>query len=286
MAGGLKSFLSSIKTGYNRVIVKQFNAGQLVEQFATNISRKRINSVPRLNYKHVTFLSLDGIILRAWYIPSTSLVAKNRIVIFNHFFGGNKAGTIPGENGWWEKIKVDFMPIYNHLTSSGYDVFTYDMRNHGESDSDTKSQNGLADVGFEDAVASVRYVKEKFPNRHVYLYGQCCGAVAMMKGMKHHPVDYEDVRAFINIQPLSADAFLTGCSRKYKFESEGNLELFAERLKKLTSRDIDELRVPNISSTVTTPTMLVQVRQDWRTTEQDINNIFASLGTKDKKCCG
>ena len=231
-----------------------------------------------LDFEEVSFRSLDDVNLRAWYIPSRN---SNKIVVFNHFLLGNRAGAKPNPD--WGNIAVDFMPIYQHLVKAGYSVFTYDLRNHGDSDVHNGGHIGLTHVEFQDVIAATRYAREKLPEEELYLYSQCYGTVATMRAMEKHPDEFSDIVAHISLQPLSADAFVTGVCRKFDLEHPENVDYFSNRLKKKTGYEVGQLKAPDVAKAVRVPTLLVQVHDDWRTTPEDLEKVYANLGTTDKK---
>jgi alpha-beta hydrolase superfamily lysophospholipase len=175
------------------------------------------------------------------------------------------------------------MPIYKHLIEAGFDIVTYDLRNHGDSDVHNGGRIGLTHVEYQDSIASIQFARRHFPQMGIYLYSQCYGAVSTMRAMQLHPEEFVDVQAFINIQPLSADAFVNGVTRKFGLEHESNVSRFSTRLKSKTGYGVDQLRVPDIASSVKVPTLLVQVQEDWRTTVDDLDSVYDKLGTEDKK---
>ena len=247
--------------------------------FFEKVERNPVTRTPEeagLEFEKISFKSLDDVNLSGWYIPSNG---SDKLVIFNHFMLGNKAGAAPHED--WGNISVDFIPIYKHLVNAGYNVFTYDLRNHGESDVYKDGRLGLTHTEYQDVVASVRYVKKQFPEKKLYLYSQCYGTVSTMRAMEKHPEDFRAIRAFINVQPLTPEGFVTGVTRKFDMEHEDNLTIFGNRLKKKTGYDLAQLEVP--ANSVKVPTLLVQVHDDWRTTVGSIEDIYANLGTNDKK---
>jgi len=261
-------------------IKRHFAINQMAD-FFEKVERNPVTRTPKeigLKFEEITFKSLDGLNLKAWYLPAKK---SNKIVIFNHFMLGNRAGAVPHKD--WGNIGVDFMPIYKHLIEGGYNVFTYELRNHGESDLYEGGKLGLTHVEYQDSLASVRYVKAKFPNMEFYLYSQCYGAVSTMRAMEKHPEEFKDIKAFINLQPLSADAFVTGVTSKFDLAHESNIEKFSARLKKKTGYSVEECKTPDIADAVKVPTLLVQVQKDFRTTTEDLEKVYANLGTDDKK---
>lgn len=249
--------------------------------FFEKVERNPITRTPEeigLDFEDISFESLDGLKLKAWYIPSTN---SNKVVIFNHFMLGNRAGAVPHKD--WGNVTVDFMPIYKHLVDAGYSVFTYDLRNHGESDLYKGGKLGLTHVEYQDSVASVRYVKKRWPEMEYYLYSQCYGTVSTMRAIDKSPEDFENIKAYISLQPLSADAFLNGVTKKFNLEHKSNVQKFSDRLEKKTGYTVEQCKAPDIANSVKIPTLLVQVHDDWRTTSEDIEKIYENLGTGDKK---
>ena len=86
-------------------------------------------------WKDLVIPSDDGIPLEAWYIPARG-GESDKLVIFNHALPMCRAG-FPGHLGepWsmYDAVEIDFVIQYKHLTDAGYNVLTYDIRNHGNS---------------------------------------------------------------------------------------------------------------------------------------------------------
>ncbi len=250
-------------------------------KFFSKIDRNPVTRTPAevdLEFQEIDFKSTDGLNLKAWYMPSKG---SSKIVVFNHFMLGNRAGAVPLAD--WGNVTVDFMPIYRALVDAGYSIFTYDLRNHGESDQDQGGMLGLTHTEYQDALGAQRYVKEHYPDSEIFLYSQCYGTVATMRAMDKSPADFEGVKAFVNIQPLSSNAFVEGVTEKFGLSHPDNVAQFSKHLKRRTGYSTDELKVPDIAPAVKMPTMLVQVRADWRTTNKDLVSVFEKLGTDEKE---
>ncbi len=257
---------------------RRFALRQMAD-FFQRVDRNPVTRTPGevgLEFEEVSFKSLDGLDLSGWYLPA---LGSEKLVVFNHFMLGNKAGAVPHKD--WGNISVDFMPIYRHLVDAGYSVLTFDLRNHGASGVWEGGKLGLTNVEYQDSVASVRYAKKRFPGSKIHLFSQCYGAVSTIRGMDRHPEDFVGVGAFVCLQPLTPEGFVTGVMEKFDMASDDNLPYFGERLKKKTGYGLDELEVP--SGAVEVPTLLVQVQNDWRTTPKSIEEIYENLAADDKK---
>jgi hypothetical protein len=247
--------------------------------FFEKVERNPVTRTPSeasLEFENISFKSLDDVNLSAWYMPSEN---SRKIVIFNHFMLGNKAGAVPHED--WGNIVVDFIPIYKHLVDAGYNVFTYDLRNHGESDVFNEGALGITNTEYQDVVASIRYVKKNYPEMEIYLYSQCYGTVSTIRAMDKHPDEFKDIKAYINVQPLTPEGFVTGVTRKFEMEHDDNLEIFGKQLEKKTGYSLDDVGTP--ANAVKIPTLTVQVYNDWRTTVESIEKIHQEIDTDDKK---
>jgi hypothetical protein len=104
-----------------------------------------------------------------------------------------------------------------------------------------------------------------------------------MRAMQNSPDDFEGVKAYVNPQPLSAHAFVEGVTKEFGLANPGNVDLFSYHLKRLTGYAVSQLRASDLGPAVKMPTLLVQVHKDFRTTTTDIEEIYESLGSDDKK---
>ena len=122
-----------------------------------------------LEYEDVFFLSLDGVPLETWFIPTDS----NKLIVCNHPMTMNRYG-YPGHLYPWKQfndVEVDFNKVYKALHEAGYNVLTYDLRNHGASGA---ANGGVAAVGlyeWRDVVGAMLYVQghEQLKNMSVGL---------------------------------------------------------------------------------------------------------------------
>jgi hypothetical protein len=247
--------------------------------FFEKTERNPITKTPKevgLEFKEISFKTEDNINLKAWYIPSTK---SKKLVVFNHFMLGKRDGAVPLEG--WGNITVDFMPIYKHLVDAGYNIFTYDLRNHGASDVHENGKLGLTTTEYKDVIAATKYAKENYPDNDLYLFSQCYGTVATIRAIDESPALFKDIRAFINIQPLELAAFVEGISKTMNIWDKDSLSIFENQLEKVTGCTFADIKMP--AQSVHIPTLTVQVKKDFRTTTASIEKIHDQIGTDDKK---
>ena len=82
-----------------------------------------------MEFQEVFFPSFDGVPLEAWFIPNQS----DKLIICNHPQTMNRYG-FPGHLEPWKSfsdVEVDFNKIYKALHDAGFNILTYDLRNHG-----------------------------------------------------------------------------------------------------------------------------------------------------------
>src|SRR5918997_1691678 len=96
-----------------------------------------------MDFEEVPFPASDGVPLEGWYIPADS----NRLLIVNHPMTCNRYG-YPGHLSPWNVMfggfEVNFLPELRHLHDAGYNILTYDLRNHGHSGA---GNGGVARLG-------------------------------------------------------------------------------------------------------------------------------------------
>jgi dipeptidyl aminopeptidase/acylaminoacyl peptidase len=143
--------------------IKRHIALYQMAKFFSHIDRNPVTRTPEevgLTFEDISFKTEDGVNLKAWYLPCEG--GSKKLIVFNHFMVGNRAGGGPPDPACWGNVTVDFMPIYKALVEGGYSVFTYDIRNHGESDVFNGDALGLTHTEYKDALAAQRYVNEHY----------------------------------------------------------------------------------------------------------------------------
>ncbi len=107
-----------------------------------------------LAYEEIFFPAMDGVTIEGWFIPANS----NKLLIFNHPMPCNRYG-YPGHLDPWKDFggfEVNFLPEYKILHDAGYNILTYDMRNHGRSGTGSGGVNGHGVLEYRDVIGSLR----------------------------------------------------------------------------------------------------------------------------------
>lgn len=131
------------------------------------------------NWEDLVIPSDDGTPLEAWYMPANG-GESNKLIIFNHALPMCRAG-FPGHLGepWsaYDAVEIDFVIQYKHLTDAGYNVLTYDFRNHGNSAAANGGLSGIGQWEWRDCVGVKKFVDAhpRLSKMKVGLYSQCMG---------------------------------------------------------------------------------------------------------------
>lgn len=234
----------------------------------------------------LTIPSDDGVPLEAWYIPARG-GESNKLVIFNHALPMCRAG-YPGQFGepWsaFDAVEIDFVLQYRHLTDAGYNVLTYDLRNHGNS---AAANNGLCGIGeweWRDCVGVKKYVDSHpvLSRMDVALYSQCMGADSQYKAIHERPDLFGNVKCMVNPMVVSMGAIFDAFSdlqgiREYQ-------PLIDLELMKMGAFVAAEMTPHRYAPSVKMPVLIVQVLRDsWTRNPEDAQATFDLLGSKEKE---
>lgn len=238
-----------------------------------------------LVYEDVFFPSMDGVPIEGWFIPGTS----NKLIICNHFWPGNRYGFAGHlENlGGFGGFEVNFLNYYKHLHDAGYNILTYDFRNHGLSGDANGKTFGLGLFEYRDVIGSLQYVNSRSDTKRMEkaLMTICVGCDATIIGMDKHPEYFKDVRAMIGLQPVSARPFLGKVVElmNLKTSSKEILQYIEDKYYTTNGIHLDDLSPIKYAKSVTLPTKIFQLRRDYRSDINDVQAIYDNLGSKEKE---
>lgn len=236
-------------------------------------------------YDDIFFPSMDGVPLEAWFIPAND---SDKLIICNHPMTMNRYG-FPGHLEPWAQftdVVVELCHIYKALHDAGYNILTYDLRNHGRSGSANGSVCGVGLLEYRDVVGAMQYVQshDKLKNMTVGLFNPCAGGNAAMVAMSKHPEFFTDVKAFVCPQPCSMLL-----AREAVLKPTG-LDGFINELDVMQVKNGGftnaEMSPHEYAKSVTMPTFFIQVLAcPWSTQPLDVQTTFDNLllGEEDKK---
>lgn len=113
-----------------------------------------------LQAETVSFRTSDGVLLRAWWLPSVG-PARGSVVIAHGI----------------DHTRQVMLPRAAFVVHAGYNVLTPDLRGHGESEGRVVSPGFLE---ARDLLAAERFARERAPNAPVAVLGLSYGAVAAL----------------------------------------------------------------------------------------------------------
>lgn len=162
---------SGVRTGRPESLTLMQKAGVLA--MGVQLPRPVNNRTPldlKMPFETWTIPVEPGIALEAWNVPRAD---RRGIVLLFHGYADRKSSVLP-----------EAKAFYNE----GWQPLLVDLRGSGGSTGDVTS------IGFHegrDELASVRYVREKFPNETVLLWGVSMGGAAALRavGELKAPVD-------------------------------------------------------------------------------------------------
>ncbi|MES0810135.1 alpha/beta hydrolase [Roseibium sp. SCPC15] len=234
-----------------------------------------------MDYEDVFFPSLDGVPLEAWFIPADS----EKLIICNHPLTMNRYG-FPGHLDPWKQfapIEVEFNNVYKALHDAGYNVLTYDMRNHGMSGEANGGVTGYGLLEWRDVAGAQLYVQghEELKDMTVGLFNPCAGGNAAMVAMTKRPDLFTDIKAFVCPQPCSSHIALDEIA---KLQGVGDfLEELDMEGRKAGGFPIAQQTPHHFAADVKVPMFIIQVRDDLWSRPEDVQTTFNLLTIEDKK---
>lgn len=229
----------------------------------------------------------DGTPLEAWYIPAKG-GESNKLVIFNHALPMCRAG-YPGHMGepWGdfiEPVEIDFVIQYKHLTDAGYNVLTYDFRNHGQSGAANGGVCGVGQWEWRDCVGVKKFVDAhpRLGKMDVALFSQCLGGVSQYAAITKYPELFENVKCLLSpLVPNMTSVFRKLSDQQGIGQYQELLDLELLKLGGFPAADMSgKIWAPN----VTLPVFMWQVHDDAIIENpDDAQSTFDALGSTDKE---
>ncbi|MEM6464580.1 MAG: alpha/beta hydrolase [Pseudomonadota bacterium] len=235
-------------------------------------------------WEDVYFPSDDGTALEGWYVPSVG-GESDKIIIMNHPMPMSRSGFTGHYGEPWSQvddIEIDFVAHVAHLVRAGFNVLTYDLRNHGNSSAANGGICGIGRYEWRDCLGAKAYVDQhpRLSKMTPGLYSQCTGGNAQYEAMSRRPELFENVRCMLSPLVVSM-ASLMGQFAGFQGVSEYMEEMDFEQ-KKLGGFANAEMTPHLFAGDVKVPTLVVQVLDDLWTTQEDGQKTFDLLGSNEK----
>jgi uncharacterized protein len=234
-----------------------------------------------LEYEDVFFPAMDGVTLEGWFIPADS----DRLLICNHPMPCNRYG-YPGHLEPWTDFggfEVNFLPEYKILHDAGYNILTYDLRNHGRSGMGSGGIIGHGVLEYRDVIGSLWYAKSRVDTKDMKtaLYSRCLGANSTVVAMNKYPEEFRHILAMIALQPAAPRGFVdAGLDRA---GIEGGRKIFDKALHRRSGYRLDDFRPIEDTKAVTVPTLVAQVHDDFTMPPSYVQAIYDDISAEDKK---
>lgn len=174
--------------------------------------RQRIWMTPAslgLPFEEVHFPARDGLRLSGWFIPRKRANQRgaDTTIILVHGWPWNRLGLATGNvlNDIPGSVSIELIHLSHALHTAGYNIFMYDMRNHGESASAGPVTFGLSEAN--DLLGAVDYLngRDDIDNGRLGVIGFSSGANALLYALPHT----DQLKAAVAVQPTSPYVFAT-----------------------------------------------------------------------------
>ncbi|KRB85479.1 hypothetical protein ASE00_01390 [Sphingomonas sp. Root710] len=241
-----------------------------------------------LAYEDVWIPALDGVPLEAWLVPCEG---SDKLVIANHPKNFNRYGFASHLDPWKQfgaiggnDFEVDFVRDIKILHDAGYNVLTYDMRNHGHSGA---ANGGIPTAGiyeYRDVVGSIEYARThpRLRDMAIGLFSRCFGANSTIAAMARMPDAFTGIKCLVACQPLSPRHFLERTIELLGLP-DGTAAEIERQVSLAISFTLDQFSPVSRAEHVTVPTFIYQVRNDVMTRESDVQAIFDNVAAKKKR---
>ncbi|GLX87323.1 hypothetical protein tloyanaT_35760 [Thalassotalea loyana] len=236
-----------------------------------------------LEFEDVKYMTEDGLELAGWFIPKDG---SDKLIICNHPATLNRYG-FPGHKAPWsdfQNIEVKFGNVYKALHDAGYNVLTYDLRGHGESDASKENKwgQGFSDE-HKDVIATFEYVRSRDDLKEMIigLFNPCAGGNAAFYALTKHPEYAKKVKAFVCAQPASINIM-----SRVAVDGMGlseHFEFFASEIEKNIGIKLEDMTPHKYVQNFHIPTFIIQNKEDIWTVPADVQTTFDLIPTANKK---
>lgn len=267
----IKSSISKLVTVVILTIALTSCAGMFSESLV-HANRQPIIKTPKdygMEYIDIDIKTPDNLNLKGWLIPGE----RKSLAIMVHPMNFTKYGYSTKNQGTFKitDIEVEFLNTAKKLNEAGHSVLTFDLRNHGESDSTGDEVFGLGSLEWKDVIGALDYIEDNnLGNNELFFVSFCTGANATILAMKNQPERFKDIKCIAAIQPISMEVFVTSFMKdKYPLFS-GMVPSIGRSIVKKGGLPYDQMSPLNYIDGLFKPVLFVQAEEDSWT---DINYV-------------
>ena len=171
--------------------------------------RQQVRRTPQsrgLRFEDVQFPARDGVRLSGWFVPASEPAAKDgATVILVHGWEWNRHGYAADDllANLTGSLSVDLLRIVSDLAADGFNVLTFDLRNHGQSATAHPMTFGQSEA--KDLLGAIAYLvsREDVNPERIGAMGFSIGANALLFALPQTA----SVRAAIAVQPMTPAVF-------------------------------------------------------------------------------
>jgi len=218
-----------------------------------------------MKYQDISIPTSDGLNLSGWFIPAKG----NELVIITHPMNFTKYGYSVENQGRFKitDIEVEFLNTAKQLNESGYNVLTFDLRNHGESDSSPDGIFGLGVLEWKDITGTLDYIAgdSKLNYMNIHFLSFCTGANATIIAMNKSPDHFKRVKSLVAVQPISTQIFTEKIILDLYPILKGMIPDMEEAIINEGGLSYQELTPEQYMSGILTPVLFVQAENDYWT---------------------
>jgi hypothetical protein len=193
-------------------------------------------------------------------------------------------GHLPPWNTMFGGFEVNFLPELKHLHDAGYNLLTYDIRNHGRSGQGSGGLSGIGLLECRDVLGSVQYAQTRtdLADMRVGLFSRCMGANSTIIAMGKWPDKFRHIQAAVFHHPAPGKMLVEGAAKHFKLDPTKTAERVDERIYEMSGFRLDQLTPLPYAPAVTVPTMVSQLQRDFLISIDQIQGLYDALGSTEK----
>lgn len=229
-----------------------------------------------MDYQAVSFYAPDSVFIQAWLIPG----GKDKIAVVTHPMPFTRYGFSVKDQGFFKvtKKEVELLKTARVLHNAGYDVLTFDFRNHGESGEGNQGVCGVGLNEWPDVIGALDYIASSpdLKRKSIAFVSHCMGANATIMAMSREKEKFGRVKCLIAVQPVSMDV-LVPCLIQDKYSMfSSRVPAIDRKIIRYSGYSLKEMSPREDVKNIMVPVLYVQVKSDPWTRPDDVEGFYAN----------